>query len=166
MMPINLSKTSRENSGGGASVQPVPSPQTPPQPVTDPIRALRDRIAARVFDSYCDSALRSELIRQGTADLGLDPAKAALLTDMTLEGLLCANEQKLCDELTGVLRQFTDRDKKLDPKERSDAIQMVCKPKPGYAKGLALHVADALVVDFCRAHGVRVKVGLLRWAIP
>lgn len=165
-MSISLSKASPRSSSGAASAQPVPSPHTPPQPVADPMGALRNRIAARVFDGYCDAALRSALIRQGVMDLGMESAQAALLTDMVLEDLACANEQKLCDELTDMLRQFTARDKKLDSKERSDAIQIACKPKPGFAKGLSLSIADALVVDFCRAHGVRVKVGLLRWAIP
>ncbi|MCM8620207.1 MULTISPECIES: hypothetical protein [Candidatus Accumulibacter] len=164
-MSINLSKTSSGNSGGTAA-QTVSGSPTPLQPVADPVAALRNRIAARVFGGYCDSVLRGELIQQGISDFGLEPAKAALLTDVALEGLGCANEQKLCDELTDLLRRFTDQDKKLDPKERSDAIQMVCKPRFGYSKGLELKVADALVVNFCRANGVRVKVGLLRWTIP
>lgn len=163
-MAINLSKTSSTDATSGSPPQPAPQPQS--SPVADPMLALRTTIAARVFDGYCEAALRTELVRLAVTDLGLVPAKAALLTDMALEAEACANEYRLCEELTGLLRRFTDKDKKLDPKERSDAIQMVCKPRSGYAKGLALNVAEALVTDFCRAHGVRQKVGMFLWAIP
>ena len=148
-------------------------PATPPnlqQPVPtrtgDPVDALRLKIASRVFDAYCDSALRAELVRYGVSDLGLDPARTALVLDMELEAASCANEHRLIEELDGLLRRFTDKDKKLDSKERSDAIQMVCRAKPGYSKGLAFDVAEKRVVDFCRANRVKVKVGLLRWDIP
>jgi len=97
---------------------------------------------------------------------GLDLHVATMLVDMELEVAQSANEQRLTEELDGLLRRFTDSDKKLDAKERSDAIQMVCKPKTGYSKGLAFEVAEKRVVAFCRANGVKVKVGFLRWDIP
>lgn len=106
------------------------------------------------------------MIRQGVANLGLDVAKATIIIDMELDAMGCANESKLCEELDALLHRFTDKDKKLDPKERSDAIQIVCRPKPGASKGLAFDVAERRVIEFCRANRVKVKVGILRWDIP
>lgn len=155
-MSINLNK----------SATPPSSAQPAPQPTGDPIVAMRSKIASRVFDTYCDSALRAELIRHGVADLGLDLARATIILDMELEAAFCVNEHRLTEELDGLLRRFTDKDKKLDPKERIDAIQIVCKAKSGYSKGLAFDVAEKRVIEFCRANRVKVKVGLLRWDIP
>ncbi len=106
------------------------------------------------------------MIRHGVTTYGLDLHMATILVDMELEVTQSANEQRLTEELDGLLRRFTDSDKKLDAKERSDAIQMVCKPKTGYSKGLSFEVAEKRVVAFCRANGVKVKVGFLRWDIP
>ena len=146
--------------------QSSPTPaQTPTTPL-DPQQELRTVVAARVFDAYCDTALRSEMIRIGVTTHGLDLHMATMLVDMELEVTQSANEQRLTEELDGLLRRFTDSDKKLDAKERSDAIQMVCKPKAGYSKGLSFEVAEKRVVAFCRANGVKVKVGFLRWDIP
>lgn len=132
----------------------------------DPVELLRQRVAQRVYEAYCDSALRIELIRHGVSDLALDPSTAGHVTDMELDSLGYVNEARLLDELDSLLRRFTDNDKKLDQKERADAIQIVCRPKPGFAKGLAFDIAEKRVVEFCRANRVKVKVGFLRWEIP
>ena len=153
-MTINLAKGSPVGSSGAPSLQ------------GDPLDLLRARIATRIFDSYCDTSVRSDLIRYGVNDLGLDPSKTAIVIDMELESLGCANESKLTEELDSLLRRFTDQDKKLDPKERTDAIQMVCRPKPGYSKGLAFDVAERRVVEYCRVNRIKVKVGMFRWDIP
>ena len=147
------------------------NPRTPASPgaagpQTDPVERLRLAVASRVFDAYCDAGLRNELLRHGVAHLGLQAAKAALVVDMELEALACANEHQLCLDLTDLLHRFTDKDKKLDAKERRDAIQMVCKGKFNYSKGLAFSVAEAHVLAFCRANRVKVKIGILRWDIP
>lgn len=146
-------------------LSPTTPAQTPATPL-DPQQELRKVVAVRVFDAYCDTALRSEMIRIGVNNHGLDLHMATMIIDMELEVTQSANEQRLADELDGLLRRFTDVDKKLDSKEKSDAIQMVCKPKAGYAKGLSFEVAEKRVVAFCRANGVRVKLGFLRWDIP
>lgn len=146
--------------------QTSPTPaQTPTTPL-DPQQGLRTVVAGRVFDAYCDTALRLELIRIGVTSCGLDLHMATMIVDMELEVTQSVNEQRLTEELDGLLRRFTDVDKKLDAKERSDAIQVVCKPKTGYSRGLSFEVAEKRVVAFCRANGVRVKVGFLRWDIP
>ncbi len=148
--------------------QPATSSSSPPNstPVGDPIEALRLKISQKVFDSYCDFPTRSELVRHAINDLGLESSRAAMAVDMELESIGCANEHKLLDELEGMLRRFTDKDKKLDQKERADAIQMVCKARQGYSKGLSVDVAEKRVLEYCRAHQVKVKVGFLRWDIP
>lgn len=133
---------------------------------TDPIERLRQSVASRIFDAYCNSGLRQELLRYGVAELGLQADKAVLVIDMELEALACANEHQLCLDLTELLHRFTDKDKKLDAKERMDAIQMVCKSKFNYSKGLAFDIAEAQVLAFCRANRVRVKTGIFRWDIP
>ncbi len=144
---------------------PLPAPGSPGA-ATDPVESLRLAVAARVFDGYCERTLRNALLRQGTAELGLPAARAALVIDLELEALACANEHQLCLDLNELLHRFTDKDKKLDAKERMDAIQMVCKGKFNYSKGLAFGVAEAQVLEFCRAHRVKVKTGFLRWDIP
>lgn len=146
--------------------QAPPSPAQISAPSIDPQQMLRTVVAMRVFDAYCDSALRTEMIRLGVSNHGLDLHMATMIVDMELEVTLSANEQSLIEELDGLLRRFTNVDKKLDTKERSDAIQMVCKPKTGYSKGLSFEIAQKRVVTFCRANGVKVKVGFLRWDIP
>lgn len=132
----------------------------------DPQQALREAVASRVFDGYCDTALRNEIIRHGSANLGLDLHQATMIVDMELDVTQNANEQRLIDELDSLLRRFTDRDKKLDAKERSDAVQMVCKPKANFAKGLLYKVAEDHIEVFCRTNRVKVKVGIFRWEIP
>ncbi len=146
--------------------QASPTPVQLPTTQSDPQQELRSVVALRVFDGYCDTALRLDMIRHGVTTYGLDLHMATILVDMELEVTQSANEQRLTEELDGLLRRFTDSDKKLDAKERSDAIQMVCKPKTGYSKGLSFEVAEKRVVAFCRANGVKVKVGFLRWDIP
>ena len=142
------------------------SPPLNVAPSGDPIEALRTKISQKVFDSYCETSTRSELIRHALNDLGLESSRASMAVDMELESVGCANEHKLLEELEGMLHRFTDKDKKLDQKERADAIQMVCKARQGYAKGLSVDVAEKRVLEYCRAHQVKVKVGFLRWDVP
>lgn len=150
------------------TLQKLPATSSPlnAAPSGDPVEALRAKIAQKVFDSYCETSTRSELIRYALNDLGLESSRASMAVDMELESVGCANEHKLLEELEGMLHRFTDKDKKLDQKERSDAIQMVCKARQGYAKGLSVDVAEKRVLEYCRAHQVKVKVGFLRWDVP
>lgn len=127
---------------------------------------LRMRIGTRVFDSYCDSATRSDLLRQAVTDCGLTVEKAEIIIDMEFESSSIVNEKKLLNELDAMLHQFTDKDKKLDSKERNDSMQFVCKARPGYSKGLKYDLAERYTTDFCRAHRVKVKIGIFSWSIP
>ena len=128
--------------------------------------AFRRHIVGRVFDSYCDAATWRAVIAHGMQACGLDQKTAELAAEMELETLSVANEVALLKQMEGMLRQFTERDKKLDAKERADLVQMICRAKPGFAKGLRHDIAESFITDFCRQNGVKVKVGLFRWAIP
>lgn len=156
-MSINLAKS-----------RPVANPvaQTLPGRPSDPMAALRACMESRIFESYCDSVSRTELLSHAVGDLGLDANSAAIAIDLELETLGWANEAKLLEELDSLLAQITARDKTLNAKGRSDCIQIVCRPRPGYLKGLDFNVADRHVIEFCRERGVKVKQGLFKWAIP
>jgi len=130
------------------------------------VDAFRIRVTNQIFDGYCDEKTRADLLRQATTDCGISPEKAVVIIDMELESKGCVNEKKLLAELEAMLKQFTDKDKKLDPKEREDAMQYVCKARSGYSKGLAYDVAERYIINFCRSNSVKVKTGLFKWAIP
>ncbi|MFK3889750.1 TerD family protein [Sphingomonas sp. NPDC079357] len=114
---------------------------------------------------YCQTSERQALIAQGVK-LGVKRDDAETAVDLELERLGVANEAVLIERLDGLLRRFTDNDAKLDDKERRDALQLVCKPRAGFAEGLRHDVADQYVTRFCRDRRVKVKLGLLRWAVP
>jgi DNA gyrase/topoisomerase IV subunit A len=170
-MSITLIKN--QNTQQNQQQNPQPNPQPNPPPSNPPsqvpggdVDAFRTRVTNQIFDGYCDEKSRADLIRQATNDCGISPEKATVILDMELESRCCVNEKKLLTELEAMLKQFTDKDKKLDPKEREDAMQYVCKARSGYSKGLAYDIAERYIVNFCRANSVKVKTGLFKWAIP
>jgi hypothetical protein len=131
----------------------------------DQFDILRQMIASRIDPEYCESSQREALIRDAQA-LGLSRTDTEVAVDLELESLFTANEYALLARLEANLRQFTDKDKKLDPKERRDAIQLACRPAVGYRQGLRYDVAERFLVQFCRSNGVKVKKGFMRWATP
>lgn len=133
---------------------------------TNIVEVLRERTRGRVYDHYCSASTRAELIKIAVSELEVEQSRATLIVDMELESIFCANEFVLCEELDGLLHRFTDEDKKLDKKEKNDAIQIVCRPKVGYVKGLSFDVAEKYLVDFCRRNRVKVKNGFLSWGVP
>lgn len=148
-------------------LQSAPSASVPTGPApTPPVDRLRERVAQTVYDGYCSAAARARLIDSAVNDLAMDQTLACIVVDLELEALFCANEQRLCDDLKGMLSRFSQSSQRLDPKEREDALQIVCRPKPGYTKGLSIDIAAQTVVAYCRANSVKIKVGLLRWEIP
>ena len=164
-MSITLSKQPNQSPPNPQSQNPPPS-TSPPQIPGGDVDELRKRVGNSAFDGYCDVKTRAELLRQATNDCGVPPEKAQVIIDMELESNGVVSEKKLLAELELMLKQFTDKDKKLDPKERNDAMQYVCKARAGYSKGLDYDVAERYIISFCRANSVKVKVGLLKWAIP
>lgn len=131
----------------------------------DPIDRFRQLIASRVHPDYCDVSERESFIRDGMS-LGLDRSTAEVSFDLELEARCIASEQVLLQSLEALLRRFTDQDKKLDKKERQDAIQITCRPAAGYRQGLRYDVAERFLVQFCRSNGVKVKAGFLKWVVP
>lgn len=151
-MAVGLSKSAGAGGPGGSGIP--------------DLEGFRGCIPERVFDAYCEGATWRSLVDEGVGSFGLDRKTAELVLDMELERLSVANEPALIREAEAMLGQFTGRDRKLDEKEKSDIIQLVCKAKPGYAKGLRHEVANSFIIDFCRQNGVKVKVGLFKWAVP
>jgi tellurium resistance protein TerD len=131
----------------------------------DPGDMFAQLIQCRPFQGYCDGSERDALLREGML-IGLDRAGAEVVLDLELERQAIVNEHALLKRLDTALRQFTDNDKKLDDKERRDALQLACRPAAGYGSGLRYDVAENYVVQFCRANRVKVKVGFLKWAVP
>ncbi len=136
-------------------------PSCPPD-----IDGFRKSIAGRVFDAYCAVDAYAALVSDAVVRFSVERRTAELAVDMELEALSAVNETALLRETDTMLRQFTDRDRRLDEKTRLDVIQMVCRPKPGYAKGLKHDIAESHITAFCRQNGVKVKAGLFHWAVP
>jgi hypothetical protein len=130
------------------------------------IEKLRMFVQKRMLDDYCNKSDYEELFRFAISDCQINNRKAVIVIESELEALKITNEKKLLIELEEVLQQFTQSDKKLDEKEKADAIQMVCKPRVGFAQGLKYDTAEVFILQFCRKNSVKVKVGFLRWAIP
>lgn len=161
-MAINLGKSS-----GVLSSNPTPLP--PSAPVNypaDPVEALRSQIITKVFDGYCDEVTMNGLIQYGVSFCGLEQKKAEIVLGMELESRGISNEKVLLIELEALLHRFTNSDKKLDEKEKNDAIQFICKARTGYAKGLNFDVASHYITEFCRRNRVKIKMGLFKWEIP
>jgi hypothetical protein len=132
---------------------------------SDPLTSFRKHIASRVFDDYCPEAEYRSLTQHGLGLIG-DVVKVQAALDLELERLGAVNERRLLEELESVLNRFTGSDKKLDQKEKTDAMQLVCKARPGFRAGLRHEVAEAAIVTYCRTHSVKVKTGLFSWAVP
>ena len=144
------------------NIRPFQAVDSAPQ---DPVMVFREHIKS-LADTYCTDEHYSRLLLHGSGFCGLEASKAQLILDYELEQLFVANERQLLKNLHEALQRFTSSDRKLNPKERQDAIQLVCKTKAGYRQGLDLGLAEATVVAFCRANQVKVKMGLFSWAIP
>jgi hypothetical protein len=124
-----------------------------------------DGIATETSAGYCDISMRRAFVTRAL-QANISPDEAEIIVDLELERLRVTNETVLLQRLESVLRRFTDDDARLDDKERRDAVQMVCRPSPGYAHGLRHDIADAYVLQFCRERRVKIKLGMLRWAVP
>lgn len=142
-----------------------PGAPTPRPADCDPRELFSEMLAARPFDAYCSAADRRALLREARL-VGLDEDGAEVVLDFELERRRVANEHALLQRLDALLHQFTDGDGRLDEKERRDALQLACRPSAGCSKGLQYDVAEEYLTRFCREHGVKVKAGLFRWAVP
>ncbi|MCC7695689.1 hypothetical protein IGS58_03815 [Janthinobacterium sp. EB271-G4-7A] len=122
-------------------------------------------IVDNISNSYCDSISFSALLRYGKSTLGLDTRRVESILSVALQRLNVVNEKALLDELDGLLHVFTDTEKKLDNKSRVDALQSVCKPRPGAMKGVDPEIAERYINDFCRKHSVMQRSGIWGWKI-
>ena len=157
-MAVSLGKSiSTDNS--------IPAPAPAPAPA-DPTAALRFQLTTKIFDGYCDEATMNSLLLFAVQTCGLEQKKAEIILAMELESMGVANEKVLLVELDALLHRFTDKDQKLDDKEKNDTIQFLCKARTGYKNGLNFDVANQFITTFCRNNRVKVKVGFLKWDIP
>lgn len=160
-MAISLSKPT--SSSGISYIQ----GSTPASlPASNGAELLRQLVAHTVFDDYCDSQAFSQLVASGIKNFQLDQKTSEIIIAMELENKGIVNETALLGELKELLHRFTDSDKKLDPKERDDALQFVCKTRHGFTRGLSYEVANQYLLDFCRMHRVKIKTGFMKWQIP
>lgn len=154
------------------------SPKTsPPSTERPPIEEEADKdprpesLKKKIHDltahsKYCDIQTLHTLISFAIDDCGMDEISARTTIEFELEQHSILNESRKIEELYSLLQRFTHSDKKLDVKERDDALQLVSRKKPGYLKSLNPEVATAHVMKFCRDNGVKIKTGLFKWEIP
>lgn len=131
----------------------------------DQQKKFHQHVADNISNSYCDSKFFAILFAHGKQTLGLDERRVQSMLTLALERLNVVNEKALLDELDNFLHTMTGAEKKLSSKGRTDALQHVCKPRPGKAKGLDPGVAEQFITNFCRQNGVREKSGLWGWKI-
>ena len=122
-------------------------------------------IADSISNSYCDSVSFSALLRYGRSALALDVRRVESILSLALQRLNVVNEKALLDELDALLHVFTDTEKKLDKKSRVDALQSICKPRPGAMRGVDPEIAERYINDFCRKHSVMQRSGIWGWKI-
>ncbi len=132
----------------------------------DPVASLRFQLNNMFLDGYCDVATLNNLLLFAVQTCGLEQKKAEIILAMELENMGVANEKGLLIELDALLHRFSDKDKKLDDKEKNDTIQFLCKARTGYKNGLNFDVANHFITEFCRINSVKVKVGIFKWGIP
>lgn len=149
-----------------ATAQPAPAAAMHPGGDLDAARAFEAHLAAELGDAYCSAGQFGALVAYAGRQWSMPRARAETLLAMWLEQHHAVNEKQLLAELDGLLHAFTHDDRKLDKKERQDALQSICTPRPGYARGLDSVEAERYLIEFCRINSVRVRVGLFKWQVP
>ncbi len=115
---------------------------------------LENRILAAIDDDdYLDVAEEKRIKEEGAAKgMSIKDIELSVRTTLDKQGAAC--ERLLIDELDRLLHQFTDNDRKLDPKEERDALDKVIRPANGKKKGLDPRVAEEYVASFCTVAGI------------
>lgn len=131
----------------------------------DQQKKFHQYVADNISNSYCDNRFFGILAAYGKLTLGMDERRVQSMLTLVLERMNVVNEKALLDELNTFLETMTATEKKLSSKSRTDALQNVCKPRPGKARGLDPSVAEQCITNFCRQNGVREKSGLWGWKI-
>lgn len=115
---------------------------------------LENRILAAIDDDdYLDVAEEKRIKEEGAAKgMSIKDIELSVRTTLDKHGAAC--ERLLIEELDRLLHQFTDNDRKLDPKEERDALDKVIRPAQGKKKGLDPRVAEEYVSSFCTVAGI------------
>jgi hypothetical protein len=127
---------------------------------------LQNRIAAAVADDYYLDRGEEQRIKEESAARGIATRDCELVLREGLEAHAAVSERLLIAELDRLLHQFTDRDKKLDPKEERDALGKVVTKAPGKKAGLDPRVAEEYVATFCKANGATRSTDRPAWLVP
>lgn len=133
---------------------------------SDSVMLYRQWIAGQVFDNYCSTVDIASFEKHGTLHFGLDNKQASLILELELLSLGVANEKTLLTELESTLIGFTSSTQKLASKEYDDVLQLSCKARNGFRKGLEHQAAEQYILSFCRRNRVKIKSGFLQWKIP
>ncbi|MDD5581307.1 MAG: hypothetical protein PHY16_18810 [Methylobacter sp.] len=127
---------------------------------------LENRISAAVADDFYLDRDEEKGIKEETASKGFLIAD----TEVTLRSILdkygAVSERQLLDTLDRWLHQFTDDDKKLDPKEERDALDKAVRPATGKKKGLDPRIAEGYVASFCKVNGIKRSTDGNKLTIP
>ena len=127
---------------------------------------LQNRIAAAVADDFYLDRGEEQRIKEESAARGITTRDCELVLREQLEAHAAVSERLLIAELDRLLHQFTDRDKKLDPKEERDALSKVVTKAPGKKVGLDPRVAEEYVATFCKANGASRSTDTPKWLVP
>ena len=165
--PKKIDTSRPERISPGLPAEPAQS-KAPPSATSisdDQLKKFHQHVADNISNSYCDSRFFGILCAHGSQTLGLDERRVQAMLTLALERLNVVNEKALLDALRDFLKTMTTAEKKLSSKNRTDALQHVCKPRAGKARGLDPGVAEQFITNFCRENGVREKSGLWGWKI-
>jgi len=127
---------------------------------------LKNRISVAVDDDFYLDRGEEKRIKEESASRGIPTRDCELILREQLEVHAAVSERLLVEELDRLLHQFTDRDKKLDPKEERDAMSKVVTPAAGKKCGLDPRVAEEYVSSFCKANGATRSTDTPKWLLP
>lgn len=164
-VPVTAPVAAAQAAPAARGATPAPAVRDP-LPDAEAVRAFEAHLAAELAEPYCGAGQFQALAAYAGSQWGMARARAETLLAFWLEQHHAVNEKQLLAELEGLLHNFTHDDRKLDKKERQDALQSICTPRPGYARGLDSVEAERHLVEYCRRNGVRVQVGWFKYQLP
>ena len=161
-MSIQLNKN-------GSNPVPGPTPGPTPGPAASPVDQFAVQVSkcfsVQLGNDYCDQSQFQFLVASGT-QMGLDATSVRSMLEMALEKSGVVNESRLLSELAEMLSRLAGSQRRLRTKDFQDALQYVCKPRPGCRKGLNMSTATQFAIEHCRNTQITMKAGLFSWKIP
>ena len=124
---------------------------------------LKNRVAAAVDDDFCLDRGAERRIKEEAAARGIVSREIELVVREQLDEYSAVSERALVEELDRLLHQFTDNDKKLDPKEERLALSKVVNAASGKRVGLDPRIAEEYVSSFCKANGASRSTDTKKW---